>query len=190
MMNVTCWYDSLPNLVIVIPAGDRHHSPDRSTWLLLPHPRRLPTGYTSTATAMRTCCQPLAFPCSKISEMTYKQVIIGFFDDIAEAQQAVQSLLSCGFTPEALEMSAQIITNQPGLARPGLAHSVSADEPIQTDGVSSGRFFSSLYGGSNDARQSGTLVTIQARSDSEGELATDLLKKAGAVNRSKRAEAS
>ncbi len=88
-------------------------------------------------------------------------------------------LLGSGFMPEALEMSAQLIPDRPGVA----------DEQNKVPRASSGRFFSSLYSGSDDARQSGTRVTIQARSASEGELATDLLTQAGAVNMSNRADA-
>ncbi|GAB3639468.1 hypothetical protein GCM10027423_01040 [Spirosoma arcticum] len=113
---------------------------------------------------------------------------MGFFENAAEAQQAVQLLLTEGFIPEKVS-----------LLTPTGSHPVASDgltAPAEAD--SSGRFFSSLFGdseavrGSSDgrdysgpaeepvARQRGTWVTVQVQSTTEAKQAAELLNTAGA----------
>ncbi len=96
--------------------------------------------------------------------------VIGFFDNIAEAQQAVQLLLADGFAREALKLSTQ---------------TESVEEKNST-----GHFLFSLFGRAGAAEscqeepdtavENGAFVTVYAQSASESTRATNLLNQAGA----------
>ncbi len=119
--------------------------------------------------------------------MTPRQTVTGFFKNKAEAQQAVQLLLSSGFTAEHVDFLTQ--------ADPNAAST--KNETLRVEGRSSGRFFSSLFGSSDSSRstQSGradgeeptshgstTVVTVRVKSALEVDQAVDLLQRAWEVN--------
>lgn len=94
----------------------------------------------------------------------------GFFDNLSEAQQAVQQLLGGGFAHETIRL-----TTPPDLPQPD---STTAD--------STGRFFFSLFGrpdrtGAEATHQTKAFVTVYAQSVAEAARATDLLIRAGAL---------
>lgn len=129
--------------------------------------------------------------------MAQRQTVLGFFDTIAEAQQAVQLLLAMGFTRENIELSTQTGLKTPASDVP--------TAPADADS-SSGRFFSALFGSSSNEDRSrplrrtgvtrpdhgepagvvqswcGTLVTVQIQSATEAKQVADLLDTAGAGN--------
>ncbi|MCY7355984.1 MAG: hypothetical protein LH609_00645 [Rudanella sp.] len=75
--------------------------------------------------------------------MVQPQPVIGFFDNVAEAQQAVQKLLGSGFSREVLSLSTQTgldTTSSPANTRPTDAEN------------STGRFLFSLFGSIEEAR--------------------------------------
>jgi hypothetical protein len=106
--------------------------------------------------------------------MAQPQTVIGFFDSVSEAQQAVQVLLLRGFVKENMYMDTRTdptITNTP------------TDEERQT-----GRFYFSLFGNLDNAlihhdvsRRNGTFVAIYSTSAPEIKLAVTLLKEAGST---------
>ncbi|MBC8154941.1 MAG: hypothetical protein H7Z72_18745 [Bacteroidetes bacterium] len=116
--------------------------------------------------------------------MAQPQTVTGSFDYIAEAQQAVQLLLSSGFTADRVDFSTQT--------------TVADDEntALTVEERSTGRFLTSIFGnsdgaGSPNSGQEGadpdntTLVTVQVRSAHEVDQAVDSLKGARVVNVSK-----
>lgn len=137
--------------------------------------------------------------------MMRRQTVLGFFDNAAEAQQAVQLLLAKGFTQKTVELST-----------PAGLNVATGNGPAAPTGAdnSSGRFSSSLFGsrdedqsrsprwarpgepgprhtgaGPNVARpemevprRSGTLITVQTQSVAEAQQVTDLLNTAGAAD--------
>lgn len=108
--------------------------------------------------------------------MTQRQTITGFFDNVAEAQQAVQLLLGQGFTPENVSLSA------PAGLNPATGDRLTA--PARADNRS-GRFFDSLFGNGDAAEEkvahrSGTQVTVQVQSTTKAEQVAELLDAAGA----------
>lgn len=114
------------------------------------------------------------------------QTVIGFFDNMSEAQNAVQQLLSNGFTRESVDLSTG---NNSGTVSAGR----SDNDGNSGNGVS--RFFKSLFGDDNDeaekysqvGQRSGSIVTVHARSTEEAERAADLLDDYGAINVNERA---
>lgn len=117
--------------------------------------------------------------------MGQPQTVLGFFDNVAEAQQAVQLLLARGFTRETVDLSTRTDPNT--ASDGGSAASAEADS-------SSGRFLSSLFGG-RDAGQPwagpgrpaadvdqriGALVTVRIQSAHEASQVAELLDTAGA----------
>lgn len=112
--------------------------------------------------------------------------VIGVFDSASEAQQAVEQLVSAGFTRSNIDLSAQ--TGSYANTTTG----TTTDEVIDsTKDVSSGigGFFSSLFGDDDDEKtkysqvvDSGSLVTVHAQTDDEAERAADILDDAGAVD--------
>lgn len=113
--------------------------------------------------------------------MAKHQTVSGFFDTLSEAQQVVQLLLSSGFVAEHIAFAAQ---TDP------LDMPTDARNPTATE-RNTGRFLSSLFGSSDEARPtvpgrddfgagalsgSGTLVTVQVDSILEVDRAVDLLK--------------
>jgi hypothetical protein len=119
--------------------------------------------------------------------MTNRQTITGYFNNKAEAQQAVQLLLSGGFTAEHVGFSTQ----------PDSAATSTNYEMTTAEQRSTGRFFTSLFGniagsqliksGRDTADEvascgSTTLVTIRVKSALEIDQAVDLLNGAWDVN--------
>ena len=122
--------------------------------------------------------------------MAKRQTVSGFFDTLPEAQQVVQLLLNSGFAAEFIAFSAQTDT----LDTPAKAKNPTAEAR------NTGRFLSSLFGSSDEARPtvpgrddfgagvlggSGTLVTVQVQSVLEVDQAVGLLKGARAITVSK-----
>lgn len=101
----------------------------------------------------------------------------GFFDNLSEAQQAVQQLLSGGFAHETIRLT----TPPPN---PTTDAEQANSSPTMAD--STGRFFFSLFGnldetGTEATHQTKASVTVYAPSVAEAARATDLLTRAGAL---------
>lgn len=96
-----------------------------------------------------------------------KQTVIGMFDDVADAQDAVQQLLDDGFPRAHIDVSTQK-SNQ------------------SNEGFSN--FFSSLFGKEKSssyaaaAKQCDAIVTVHAESDDEAWRAAEILDDAGALD--------
>ena len=112
------------------------------------------------------------------------QTVVGFFDDAAEAQRAVEQLASNGFDRSRIDISS------------GGNSSTSTSGDYDRDresGIS--RFFKNLFG-DNDVEanrysrvglRSNSIVTVHAQSSDEAERAADLLDDYGAINVNERA---
>ncbi len=117
------------------------------------------------------------------------QTVSGFFENAAEAQQAVQLLLGGGVTSDTIQLSTQ--------PNPGVGDNETFPAPAKA-ARSSGRFFSSLFG-NQEAYRSGTAgsgvkanprsrlswpgsrcLTVQTRSADEVKRVMALLEGAGA----------
>src|SRR5215203_6443105 len=116
------------------------------------------------------------------------QTVVGFFDDAADAQRAVEQLVSNGFDRSRIDVSSG--TNR------GTSVSTSGDRDTDRDhenGIT--RFFKNLFGDNDDeadrysrvGMQSNSIVTVHAQSSDEAERAADLLDDYGAVNVNERA---
>ncbi len=109
------------------------------------------------------------------------QTVVGLFDQPADAQKAVQQLLSKGFTKENVDIS-----TGPGTATGST--NFDSDNNEHESGVKS--FFKNLFGNDDDnaerystvASHSNSIVTIYAQSADEAEKAADILDDNGAVN--------
>ena len=123
--------------------------------------------------------------------------VIGVFDNASEAQQAVEALVSDGFSRSSIDLSA---------TQAGSSTSTSGDyvqdrnrntsgtyaEEVVDDtkdvGSGIGNFFSSLFGGGDDADRysrvgdRSSIVTVHAQSEDEAERAADILDDNGAVD--------
>ncbi len=128
--------------------------------------------------------------------------VIGVFDNATEAQQAVDQLVSAGFSRSSIDLSAQTgdytsnadSTSNDGSIVPDRHRNTSgtyAEEAVDNTkdvGSSIGDFFSSLFGGSDDADRysrvgdRSSIVTVHAQSDDEAERAADILDDNGAVD--------
>jgi len=115
------------------------------------------------------------------------QTVIGFFDDAADAQRAVQQLVSNGFDRDHIDISSGNRSN---------TVSTSGDTREHHDhenGIS--RFFKNLFGDNDDeadrysrvGMRSNSIVTVHAQSSDEAERAADLLDDYGAINVNERA---
>lgn len=110
------------------------------------------------------------------------QTVVGLFDNASEAQQAVQELLSSGFTNANVDISS---------VAPGTT-SGSTDLSSGTNDNESGisKFFKNLFGDDNDdadkystvASRSNSIVTVYAQSADEAERAADILDDNGAID--------
>ncbi|MCK9620275.1 MAG: YsnF/AvaK domain-containing protein [Methylobacter sp.] len=102
-----------------------------------------------------------------------KQTVIGMFDDVADAQDAVQQLLDNGFSRASVDVSTQK-SNQ--------------------SNESFSNFFSSLFGQEKSssyaeaARQCDAIVTVHAESEDEAWRAGEILDEAGALDVDEQAE--
>jgi uncharacterized protein (TIGR02271 family) len=115
--------------------------------------------------------------------------VVGYFDSASEAQQAVQQLLSSGFSRENVDSTSG--NNYSGSTSENSSYT---DNDNDGRGSGIGRFFKSLFGDSDDAdrysnlaQRGGSIVTVYAQSSEEAERAADLLDDYGAVNVNERA---
>ncbi|MGI8951928.1 MAG: YsnF/AvaK domain-containing protein [Chitinophagaceae bacterium] len=143
------------------------------------------------------------------------QTVIGFFDQPTEAQEAVDKLVSEGFSRSNIDVSVQ--ENSTNLENNSSNYSTAENyntskkyntaDDYSTSGSTitsdykneheSGitKFFRSLFGNddkevnrySEVARRSGSMVTVHAQSDDEAERAADILDEYGAVDVDERA---
>jgi len=137
--------------------------------------------------------------------------VVGVFDNASEAQQAVEALVSDGFSRSNIDLSAAQTGSQSyntGGYNSGTGSSTmvpdrhqntsgTAAEEVVDDtkdvGDSIGDFFSSLFGGGDDVDKykrvasERSVVTVHAQSDDEAERAADILDDNGAVDVDERA---
>lgn len=140
--------------------------------------------------------------------------IIGIFDDASEAQQAVEALVSNGFSRSSIDLSAgRYNETTTGSTTTGsmTTGEVFPDRHVNTSGTRTeefvddakdvgsgiGGFFSSLFGGDDDdtsrrystVADRGSVVTVHAQTQDEAERAADILDDNGAVDVNERAAA-
>ena len=128
--------------------------------------------------------------------------VIGVFDNASEAQQAVEALVSDGFSRSSIDLSAtraddysdSTNSSTSGAAIPDRHQNTSgtrAEEVVDDTkdvGSSIGNFFSSLFGGDDDTDrysrvgERSSIVTVHAQSEDEAERAADILDDNGAVD--------
>ena len=108
-----------------------------------------------------------------------KQTVVGLFDKSSDAQQAVQQLLSSGFSNDNVDTSS-------GAMNAGTNTGIASNSDDHEGGI--GKFFKNLFG-DNDAdrytkvaSRSNSIVTVMAQSDDEAERAADILDENGAVD--------
>ncbi|RAK00573.1 uncharacterized protein (TIGR02271 family) [Larkinella arboricola] len=118
------------------------------------------------------------------------QTVIGLFDNEMEAREAVEKLVSKGFTYEDVDLS----TQNAALSETDQATYRTSKDDEEGFGDSIGNFFGSLFGSSDEAdrysevaRRLKALVTVHAHSSEEAERAADILDDAGAVDVNERA---
>lgn len=129
--------------------------------------------------------------------------VIGIFDNASEAQQAVDQLVSSGFSRNSIDLSAGVSGGQTG------SDNLIPDRQVNTSGTRTeeivddtkdtgsgiGGFFSSLFGSDDDddtgkystVGNRGSIVTVHTDTDEEAERAADILDDAGAVDVNERA---
>lgn len=137
-----------------------------------------------------------------------QQTVVGIFDSASEAQQAVDQLISKGFSQSNIDISA----NTAGSNYSTDSDAIIPDRHANTSGTmteevvdgakdtgdSIGGFFKSLFGGSDDdddnnyqkhteVGRRGSVVTVHAQSEDEAERAADILDDNGAVDVDERA---
>jgi len=117
------------------------------------------------------------------------QTVIGLFDNETEAREAVEQLVTKGFSNTDIDLSTQNVTR------------TEADSTYRSDkddddnfGDSISNFFGSLFGSNDEAdrysevaRRLKALVTVHTQSPQEAERAADILDDAGAVDVNERA---
>ena len=129
--------------------------------------------------------------------------VIGIFDNATEAQQAVDQLISKGFSRSNIDLSAgtsNATTSSDALIPDRHVNtSGTRTEEIVDDtkdvGSGIGNFFSSLFGSDDDddtrkyasVGSRGSIVTVHAETDEQAEQAADILDEAGAVDVNERA---
>ena len=129
--------------------------------------------------------------------------VIGIFDNASEAQQAVDQLISSGFSRSTIDLSSGVSSTQAGSGEAFPDRHVNTSgtrtEELADDtkdvGSGIGNFFSSLFGGDDDedTRKYSTvgdrssIVTVHADTDEQAERAADILDEAGAVDVNERA---
>lgn len=131
--------------------------------------------------------------------------VVGVFDNASEAQQAVEALVSDGFSRSSIDMSATQSDSTTSTTGGGdyvqdrnrntsgtYAEEVVDDTKDVGSGI--GNFFSSLFGGGDDADRysrvgdRSSIVTVHAQSEDEVERAADILDDNGAVDVNERDE--
>jgi hypothetical protein len=139
------------------------------------------------------------------------QTVIGFFDNAAEAQRAVEQLQSRGISRDHIDVSrgsGQTGTTGhtgSGITNPKDPNTVAVTDEGRTvdrEGRNTNKitdFFNSLFGGSDNddagryshvGQRAGAIVTVHAQSREEAEQAADILDDAGAVDVDERASQS
>jgi uncharacterized protein (TIGR02271 family) len=123
--------------------------------------------------------------------------VIGVFDNASEAQQAVEALVSDGFSRSSIDLSATQASSSTSTSgdyvqdRNRNTSGTYAEEVVddtKDTGSGIGNFFSSLFGGGDDADRysrvgdRSSIVTVHAQSDDEAERAADILDDNGAVD--------
>lgn len=114
-----------------------------------------------------------------------RQTVIGLFNKSADAQQAVQRLLSNGFTNDNVDISLGTTSGATGSTDFKLDKD---DRDEHESGIS--RFFKNLFGDDDDsdvnkysrASRGKSIVTVHATSDEEARQASDILDDSGAVD--------
>jgi uncharacterized protein (TIGR02271 family) len=119
------------------------------------------------------------------------QTVVGLFDNSSEAQQAVQALLSSGFTNANVDISS-IASGTSSSSSDLSAGSSSTNLTSTSNEHESGiaRFFKNLFGDDDNdadkyskvASRSNSIVTVYAQTADEAERAADILDDNGAVN--------
>lgn len=108
-----------------------------------------------------------------------KQTVVGLFDKSSDAQQAVEQLLSSGFSNDNVDISS-------GAINAGTNANSTSNSNDHEGGI--GKFFKNLFGDDDADRytkvasRSNSIVTVMAQSDDEAERAADILDENGAVN--------
>jgi len=113
------------------------------------------------------------------------QTVVGFFDDAADAQQAVEQLVSNGFDRSQIDISSGTGS--------GTASTSGHHDHDHENGIT--RFFKNLFGDNDEdadrysrvGMRSNSIVTVHAQSSDEAERAADLLDDYGAINVNERA---
>src|SRR5215218_10720955 len=113
------------------------------------------------------------------------QTVVGFFDDAADAQRAVEQLVSNGFDRSRIDVSSG--TNS------GTTSTSGDRDHDRENGIT--RFFKNLFGDNDEdadrysrvGMRSNSIVTVHAQSSDEAERAADLLDDYGAINVNERA---
>jgi uncharacterized protein (TIGR02271 family) len=118
------------------------------------------------------------------------QTVVGLFDNSSEAQQAVQALLSSGFTNANVDISS--VAAGPASSGSNLSSSTDLGSASASTEHESGisKFFKNLFGDNDSdadkyskvASRSNSIVTVYAQSSDEAERAADILDDNGAVN--------
>src|SRR3954469_6485276 len=122
-----------------------------------------------------------------------RQTVIGLFNKSADAQQAVQRLLSNGFTNDNVDISLSTTSGTTAGTTSSTTGSTNFDlddndRNEHESGIS--RFFKNLFGDDDDdnttrystASRGKSLVTVHAMSEEEARRASDILDDAGAVD--------
>jgi len=118
-----------------------------------------------------------------------RQTVIGLFNKSADAQQAVQRLLSKGFTNANVDISLGT-TNATTSSTTGSTNFDLDDNDRDEHESGISRFFKNLFGDNDDtdvnkyskASRGKSIVTVHALSDEEARRASDILDDAGAVD--------
>lgn len=111
------------------------------------------------------------------------QTVIGIFDNVSEAQDAIDQLVRNGFTREYIDLA----THNTSSTSDATDRDRSRDED-ESFGSSVGNFFSNLFGSDDevdkysDVGRRGTVVTVHAQTSDEAERAADILDEYGAVD--------
>jgi uncharacterized protein (TIGR02271 family) len=122
-----------------------------------------------------------------------RQTVIGLFNKSADAQEAVQRLLSNGFTNDNVDISLSTTGNTTGSTNFNLdKDDRDYDRNYNSDEHESGisRFFKNLFGDDDDddvnkfsrASRGKSIVTVHAMSDDEASRASDIMDDAGAID--------
>lgn len=141
-----------------------------------------------------------------------QQTVVGIFDNVSEANKAVDDLVSKGFSRASIDVSAQTGTYTDDTYNTGTTGTMNTSDAVIPDrhvntsgtyteevaddtkdaGDSIGNFFSNLFGGGDDdddrhrkyadVGRRGSIVTVHAQSEEEAEQAADILDDNGAVN--------